>query len=368
MRRFADADHGRDNNFNLMRMIAASAVLVSHAWPLTMTRAVSEPLLEQTGYSLGIACVVVFFAISGYFITKSFDRRAVFADFALARVSRIFPGLAVALLLTAFVIGPAFSALSSSVYFARWETWAYVPQNLMLAHLRFGLPGVWESAPFSGVTNGSLWTLKYEVGCYAGVVICGYLGLLRPKLYPLVLAVAVAAMVVVPGGDMALSARVAVLCGAFAIGAGCYVYRAQVPISGLLAIGLVVLAVVTHGTRVYPVFYAAALGYPALAFGFADLPALRAYNRLGDYSYGMYIYAFPIGQALVATIPGLTPWRLVALNAPLALACAILSWRLVEGPALAHRHRLAALLRLDRFRRAPGLPIDGAQPISGERR
>ena len=346
MRKIAKADHGRENNFNLLRMVAASAVLVSHSWAITLGRGVPEPLLEQTGYSLGNAAVVVFFAISGYFITKSFDRRALFADFALARVARIFPGLIVALCLTAFVVGPAFTTLPLGRYFSQGGTWIYAPQNALLVHQQFALPGVFATNPFAGVANGSLWTLKYEVGCYAGVVAAGFLGLLRPRSMPVVLAVAAAAMVIVPGGDMALSARVAVLCGAFALGAGVYVYRGRVPISGLAVVVLVILAVVLRDTRVYPLCYAAALGYGALALGFADLPWLRGYNRFGDYSYGIYIYAFPIGQATVVLWPGVGPWGLIAVTFPLTLLCAIASWTWIENPVLTHRHRLAALVRL----------------------
>lgn len=347
---FAERDHGRDNNFNLLRMAAASAVLVSHSWALTLGRRVPEPLIEQTGYSLGVAAVVVFFAISGYFITKSFDRRTLLADFLLARVSRIFPGLVVALCLTAFAIGPALTTLPLGEYLRTPQTWIYTPQNALLVHQQFGLPGLFEGNPFRGVANGSLWTLKYEVGCYAGVVAAGYCGLLRARTMPVVLLAAAAAAIVVPGANMAMSARVAILCAAFALGSGVYVYRAHVPISGLAVAILVALAFATHGTRLFPLTYALALGYTALAAGFADWPALRRYNRLGDYSYGVYIYAFPVQQAAVALAPGLSPWSLVAISFPPTLLLAILSWRFIESPALDHRHRLAALVRRRRWR------------------
>ena len=345
MRTIADADHGRANNFNLLRMLAASAVLVSHAWPITLGRAVPEPLIAETGYSLGVAAVVVFFAISGYFITKSFDRRSFLGDFVLARICRIFPGLIVALCLTAFVVGPLFTTLPLARYLAEPGTWIYVPQNALLAHLQFGLPAVFDANPFSGVTNGSLWTLKYEVGCYAGVVAAGYLGLLRPRTFPLVLLMAAVAMVIVPGADMALSARIAVLCGAFALGSGAYLYRAHVPLGATLAAALVVAAIVARGTPVFPLCFAAALGYGALAFGFADIPPLRMYNRLGDVSYGIYIYAFPIGQATLLLVPGIGPWGLIATTFPVTLLLAVASWTWIENPVLVHRHRLAALFR-----------------------
>lgn len=354
MKRIGDVDHGRENNFNLLRIAAASAVMVSHSWPMTLTRAVPEPLVKATGHSLGIASVAVFFAVSGYFITKSFDRRVLFADFAAARVARIYPGLIVALLLTAFALGPAMTSFSIGDYLSHRETWKYSFQNALLVHQQFGLPGVFMTNPFVGVANASLWTLKYEVGCYAGVVLAGYLGLLKPRLFPLVLVGAAAFATIVPSDEMALASRVALLCAAFALGAGAYVYRAWVPLSALLALALFAVAAVAHGTPVYPLCYAAALGYAALVFGFAELPWLRGYNRVGDYSYGVYIYAFPVGQAIGAMLPGIGPWTLIALTFPVTLLLAIASWRWVESPALAHRHRLAAWLRLKRTEaRAP---------------
>ena len=354
VKRIGDVDHGRDNNFNLLRLVAASAVLVSHAWLIVYGRAVPEPLTPTTNYSLGIASVTVFFAISGYFITKSFDRRVLFADFAAARVARIYPGLIVALLLTAFALGPAITSFPIGEYLSHRDTWKYPVQNALLIHQQFGLPGVLMASPFVGVVNASLWTLKYEVGCYAGVVLAGYLGLLKPRLFPLVLAGAAAFAIIIPSDEMALISRVALLCASFALGSGAYVYRAHVPLSAPLALALFVLAAIAHGTPVYPLCYAAALGYAALAIGFADAAWLRGYNRLGDYSYGVYIYAFPVGQAVGAMLPGIGPWTLIALTFPVTLLLAVASWRWVESPALAHRHRLAAWLRLKRTEaRAP---------------
>jgi peptidoglycan/LPS O-acetylase OafA/YrhL len=63
-----------------------------------------------------------------------------------------------------------------------------------------------------------------------------------------------------------------------------------------------------------------------------------------DLSYGVYIYAFPIQQALV-------PWTGTPLNnllasLPLILLCAAFSWHFVEHPALSRKRMLAAGLRL----------------------
>jgi peptidoglycan/LPS O-acetylase OafA/YrhL len=343
----AERAEGRDNNFNLLRMIAASAVLVSHAFPLTLGRDAVEPLMASTGYKLGTTAVTIFFAVSGFFITKSFDRRNSLADFALARVARIYPALIVVLVLSAFLLGPLLTVLPPARYFSDLRTWTYVPRNLRLWHLQWALPGLFLDAPGGPAVNGSLWTLIREVSCYGLVVLCGLVGLTRRAFFPAVLALAIGLILLVPqseGGGLAQAA--ATLSFPFALGAAAYIYRQYVPVSGLLALALVALAALGRWTIAYPTLHALAISYGALWFGFAAIPGLRRYNLLGDYSYGMYIYAFPIEQIIATTLHPASPWTMIAISFPVTLALAVASWTWVEGPALANRHVLAALWRL----------------------
>src|SRR5439155_9815643 len=167
----------RNNNFNLLRMIAATAVLVSHAFPLALGSGAVEPLQQLLGISLGTLAVCSFFVISGYFISQSFHRTHDILEFSAARILRIYPGLLVALILTAFIVGPIFTNSSLGAYFARPETFLYIPRNLSLARLQDELPAVFNENPYPGAINGSLWTLVYEVGCYAMVAGVGLFGL-----------------------------------------------------------------------------------------------------------------------------------------------------------------------------------------------
>lgn len=91
---------GRDNNLNLIRIVAASAVLVSHAYALTSGQEMSEPFRAATGLSLGQFAVAIFFGMSGLLIARSFDRRQSLAHFVSARFLRLWPALAVVLTLT----------------------------------------------------------------------------------------------------------------------------------------------------------------------------------------------------------------------------------------------------------------------------
>ncbi|MCB2115350.1 MAG: acyltransferase [Rhodobacteraceae bacterium] len=334
MTTFGDHSSGRDNNFNLLRMIAASSVLISHSVPISLGPDVLEPLQRWLdGIKLGTVAVYVFFAISGFFITKSFDRGNGVSRFLKARILRLVPGLSTALIVTVLVIGAAIPHAPSSQYWAAAPR--YVLQNLALYQPLYGLPGVFETQPFPGIINGSLWTLFYEVACYMSVMAFGVIGLLRQRwlIAAGTLAFLLAAIL---RNELGLPGRVVTfieLGFPFALGAFAWVWRDRIPLSPWLGAALALAAVLTHGTMLFPVSFSLALSYWSLALGFFKLGPLAAYNRLGDYSYGMYIYAFPVQQA-VAAAGVRDPVINIAYALPLTLFCAVLSWHFVERPSL----------------------------------
>ncbi len=337
---------GRDNNFNLIRAVAATAVLVSHAYPLALGGGTLEPLSALTGYSLGTLSVYVFFAISGFLIAASFARRPSPLAFLAARGLRLFPGLLVSLLLVALVMGPLVSDLRLGDYLTDRRLWYFVPRNLTLISPAYGLPGVFDGNPYPAV-EGPIWTLFYEVVCYAGVLLAGVLGAFgqrwRMGLFVLVYFAAWIGYSVT-GADLDYKiTKLHELSLPFVLGAVFYVLQDRLPLSLWGVVGLGALAI---GLRASAVAYPAmilALSYGVLWLAYGPrLGWLLAYNRLGDYSYGIYIYAFPL-QGLVVWLWGpMSPLENIALALPLTLVCAVLSWHLVEAPALALRHRLGA--------------------------
>jgi peptidoglycan/LPS O-acetylase OafA/YrhL len=194
--------------------------------------------------------------------------------------------------------------------------------------------------PYPGAFNGSLWTLRFEIMCYVGVVIAGYLGILRHRGAALtVLALAILGNYFVPmitgRYDLVMLSYVGL---PFACGAAAYVWRDQLVLDGRLVVALLVLAAVLQPTGLFFSAMILACSYTVLWLGHVNIPALKAYNRLGDYSYGVYIYAFPIEQ-LVARGGITQPLALAAVTFVLTLVCAVLSWYLVEKPALGWRSR-----------------------------
>lgn len=351
----ADRATGRDNNFNLIRMLAALGVLVSHAYPLALGPGTPEPFeTVLKGDNLGRASVFVFFAISGFFITRSFAGRRGLGAFLRARALRLFPALLVMLLVT---VASGWAWLSVRPADLATEAPAYVLQQLLLEfpyrlglmEAGRGLPGMFETTPGkSGAINGSLWTLPFEVLCYLGVMAVGLAGLLaRPRLFALLLVVCTAGYlyrldVLAQGQGVPWTLGYLTYLGfPFAIGMAFWVWRDRVVLSWPLAAGLVGLAALCWSTILFTPLFVLALSYAVFVVGYMPSPLLQRYNRLGDYSYGTYLYAFPI-QQMVTEMGADTPLTNMLAALPLVLICAVLSWHLVEGPALRFKGRMKA--------------------------
>ncbi len=337
--RIVDRAGGRDNNFNLLRMLAATGVLVSHAYPISLGHGTPQPLSNLLGgITLGTICVMVFFSISGFFITRSFEQKHSLTGFLLARVLRLFPALAAVLAVTVVVSALFLTVAPPQVF---WPGAAeYLIRNLLLFFPKYALPGVFETNPYGPAINGSLWTLNYELLCYLGAVICGMLRLLRQRAAfaaVLLLFLAFYASTEV----LALHSRIenlAQLGLPFAVGMSFWVWRAVIPLSWPLAGAALVAAVLLRPTPLFSVAFALALAYGVFVLGYARIRPLKGYTRLGDYSYGTYVYAFPI-QQLIASFGVVSPLTNIGLAFPVVLLCAVLSWVVIEAPALRLRGR-----------------------------
>jgi peptidoglycan/LPS O-acetylase OafA/YrhL len=339
---------GHDNNLNLIRMLLTTSVLISHAVPIAAGMGTIEPLQALLHFSLGGLAVYGFFAISGFLVTQSLMRRAQLVSYIQARALRIFPGLAVALLLTVLVLGPLATSDSLDAYASHRQTWIYFFTNLSLVRLQYGLPGVFGANPYPDAINGSLWTLPMEVSCYIALAVLWRASRLKSgrqvALTGAVVAVFVA-LVELASGRLAVPVRLeefAFLVFCFACGSGFYFLRDRIVLNRLAA--LAALAAVIAVNWFFPCRYLVCIAYfyALFAAGYLPTPLLAAYNRVGDYSYGMYIYAFPVEQLCAWLFPGISPLALGAASFPPVLLLAILSWHIVERPALDLKQKRAS--------------------------
>lgn len=336
------------NNFDAIRLAAALLVLFGHAYSLAGVPADPLSSLIALGY-VGTLAVAGFFVLSGFLIARSVERSTLSAYLA-ARALRILPALALVTLLEAWVLAP---------YFFEGNVPWYL-QNLAPAHMKnvlvFGLDpwiaGVFQHNPVPFV-NGSLWTLPIESLFY----------LLLPALLLAaagrrwaVLALWLACLAAEPlaatyglndaalGGLLFNSVRVfpvIQMAGYFLAGVTAWLYRDRVPWDRGVFLAATILLFAARGGTAAPLVLKLCLPYALLYVGLAGGVGTRLKARIGDLSYGVYLFGFPVLNSVVALgQQSLSPLTVFAVSLPITVLLAALSWHLIERPALRLRRRM----------------------------
>lgn len=329
----------RWQNFDALRLIAASAVVLSHSFLLSSAGYLEEPFVRLfgDGKDLGVFAVGVFFVISGFLITQSYTRRASARSYLVNRVLRIFPGLLVCTLFTAVVVAPMFSPSPVQTLISG-DTWQYVWRTVLLQPLGgSGFPVEMYDGSQGTMMLGTTWSLAPEFACYIGVLLLGSAGLLR---LPVAACATLVGLWAHRSWDLPIGNHLAWALVFFAAGSTLYFVHERGRPGRLVVAGSAVAFLL-----------AAAAGEPLIGlalFGSIGLVQLATSERIvlpdlaraGDLSYGVYLYGWPAQQVVRALWGPTVPWWAMFLLAmPLALTAAWLSWRLVESPAQAAARR-----------------------------
>ncbi len=335
---------GRDNNFNLVRIVAALAVLITHSFALAVGTGDAEPFRERLGMTIGSIAVDVFFITSGFLVTASLLTRQSVIDFVWSRILRIFPALLVMLILTVFGLGVFFTALPLTSYLADSTTYLYLMKcATLITGVAENLPGVFDGNPYGSVVNGSLWTMPYEIRMYAILAVIWValrvINMGGVKLFQLaIVASYVVAGVLVVAHHFYLSTggQFERLFFMFFSGAAFYVLKEHITLSRsyfwLAVIALLSSAIVNK--HAFFVIYELAISYVLFYVVYIPSGYIRKFNQLGDYSYGIYIYAFPVQQSVAALVPGVSILSMLVISASTTLLLAALSWHFLERHAL----------------------------------
>jgi peptidoglycan/LPS O-acetylase OafA/YrhL len=336
----------RDNNFNLVRVIAAMLVLYSHSFALATGRKETEPLAAALGTTPGGIAVDIFFITSGFLVTASLLSRSCARDFIRARVLRIYPALTVATFLTVCTVGAVLTELSTVRYLLHPETLLHLARNITLVTgISHTLPGVFVGNPYPNAVNSSLWSLPYEIGMYTGLLTLWLSVGIEQRRQRLIIALIAIAAVALAAHFFAHGfwrpSSLLRLTWMFAAGALIQLYRDRIIVTpARLAIALACILLASAERTVFLGVYTLLMPFVTLALAYVPGGAVRHYNRLGDYSYGIYIYAFPIQQTLALVIPSISIVEMIVWSGLLTTATAVFSWHLVEKRALALRDRL----------------------------
>ncbi|MBB3243333.1 peptidoglycan/LPS O-acetylase OafA/YrhL [Pseudomonas sp. Tn43] len=326
----------KDNNLNLLRLIAALMVLYAHSFAFYGNPPAGFLGLASYG-GLGIE---IFFIISGYLIVKSWDFTPSAANFLIKRSLRIFPALIVVVLISMFVLGPVFTTLTVSEYFAHPQFWSYI-KNIILSPV-FYLPGVLEHARVPNAVNGSLWSLPVEFFMYLVVMGLGLLFKGGRWVYTAVTALFAltvvfwcwrdAPLVVVYGTDV----RNIFLTGVYFMIGACYAkWRLErwFSLSGVCVLIMATILLAPYAA-VSKFLLWLALPYVVLAYGLSRSWLGSWVNRVGDCSYGVYIYAFPVQQFVLLKFPNISYPMYLFVTIVITLMLGYASWHLVEKRVL----------------------------------
>jgi peptidoglycan/LPS O-acetylase OafA/YrhL len=351
-----EVSNNRQNNLNLLRFLSATAVLFSHSFAISTGLPSAEPLRSQTGMTLGSIAVDVFFLVSGFLVTASIFKSQSAVDFIVARILRIFPGLLVMLTMTVFGFGLIFTRIPINDYLTSGMTYTYFIKCLTLIFgVEYQLPGVFEDNPFRMAVNGSLWTLPYEVTMYGILVVVWLIfRAIRPQNKNLLGFFCIVAMLI--SGSYIIfrsfysagiqEIRFAWLFYMFFVGVSAFVFRSYIKLSTKILCTLIflLLAAIQIAKPAFLLIYMVSIWYIVFYLAYIPNGFIRRYNVIGDFSYGIYIYAFPIQQSVVALVPDISSLNLFVWSGIVTLGFAMLSWVAVEKQALSIKVRTIGLL------------------------
>lgn len=359
-RTLAAAYAAGNDNFLLLRFIAASLVIYSHSYALSGGTQKFD-VFQQVGWHTyaGKIAVELFFCVSGFLVTASLVRWHDTLGFLKARALRLLPAYAVCVTVSAYVLGPLITKLSLAEYLLDPRTPSYVYSNLGMRHLQWSLPAVeFSTGAYHDTMNGSFWSLPVESTMYLWLATLGFIGVYRRTW----LATCVVLTLAVVAGKywiqmpiLTANPRHLPYVAMFALGSLAYLHSRSIPISHAGMLACIALAWAMHGeTFLADTSMALALAY--FCFWFAYCLPWHGFNRFGDYSYGIYLWGFPCQQLVARWLGPGEAWRMTLLALPFALLVAMASWHLVESPALRLKQvpilKLLALLA----RRRPNEP------------
>lgn len=347
----------KTNNFDFLRLLFSSLVIVSHSFYLTLNddREIGKVLTDNQ-FSLGELSVNCFFVISGYLIYKSLNRSLHWRDYMWKRILRLYPGLIVMLLFTLAIV-PFFHSGKFGAIFSQSDYWQYL-YNLSLFYAPNVIEGVFTDNPFGPSINGSLWSLSFEFTMYLGLSVLFFIA--NKKIHKFLLTVVYLVLIPINFSPEIIDLNlVPLLSDAQTYRLGCYFFGGS-----LLAV---------YSIEKFPnkklIFYVLLFLYILGVFvgagklaGFICLPTIiilfglqKSFlikdigSSIGDISYGVYIYGWLVQQSLLHFF-NLSTSQLTLLTLLLSYILGYLSWHLIEKKALLYKN--IPILKLSFYRKS----------------
>jgi len=319
------------NHFNFIRLFAAFLVFYGHAY-IFMGHPISIILNHEMG-------LFIFFSISGYLISLSWSKDPSIIRYIKRRSLRIFPALIVVVLLSIFILGPIMTTWPLDKYFSSPHLYSYF-KNIFL-YISYYLPGVFEHNVVANAVNGSLWSLPAEFLMYLIVIIIGQKRLWTKYLTLLLFIIFGTLTIVWARVDTQAyviyntDVRQVLITGTY-FWAGALLFHWNIKrLFSFESFVIVTLFLffIYQWSYIYSIISMILIPFLVLTFGFSNAHILKIFNKF-DYSYGFYIYAFPVQQSIIYLYPNITPLFYLISGFVLTMLFAALSWHFVEEPMM----------------------------------
>ncbi len=341
----------KNNSFDIMRHVFAILVIIYHAYILFFgdTGRIDFVSRILKSISLGKIGVIGFFIISGFLITQSMLNSKSYLNYFYKRILRIYPALIVSIIFCAFIVGPLVTNYNISDYLHSGVK-SYVINNLNLfGSTVYRIGDVFSTNPYPNAINGSLWTIKHEVFAYIIIAVLSFFTVLKHKkltlLFTVFLFICVMLNPIIDISNIGFNIGVLSeydwffkLLFYFMSGSLLYLYRDKIIISQKLFILCCLIFIL--GILIDKTYLAMYLVFPYLVIYLSILKPKIQISKIGDFSYGLYIYAFPVQQLLAYYFrDNLNIYFYIILSIIITLILAIFSWFFVEKPFLSLKNK-----------------------------
>lgn len=323
-------------------------MLIEHAVIVTQGP-LPPPPMAINAWSVSYAAVNGFFVLSGFLIANSLEHRADPYTYAASRILRLMPALVFLSAIAVLVAGPVATGLSQTEYWTDLQTWTYPFQVLAFLDTSQGPAGIFPDHPWPGEFSATLWTLRYEVIAYIAAALLFFTplpwGRVAMLVYFAIANLAYLFLQIAWPEAPALFTSAARLSAAFTLGMAIYLWRERAPVLPWVAIGALPIWFFLGEAPLAELFLNLAIGSLLFWVAFARLGGAPTWSDMPDWSYGIYIWHYPIMQLVLLTEPEANPWTIAVLTFPATAMIAAISWRWIEKPSLSQKSLFGAFLR-----------------------